>query len=198
MTINPYQAPTVAQPASHLEASWERPPRPIGVWIVAGLHLATGALFLSLSLLIGLGPRFGLEFSRFPYYWLVLAICSTMAVLALATGIGLWLGHKWGWWLTSTYHVWGLVGGVSGLIFLAPQLQQADVADVTRVLLKEAFALAVHAAMLWYLLRFKVLGFFRLQALHRGKALAILLPIAVLLTVAVFIAFRWPPGQEAP
>lgn len=36
--------------------------------------------------------------------------------LGLATGVGMWLGRPWGWWLATYYFLWKALNGLTGVL----------------------------------------------------------------------------------
>jgi len=101
-------APAVAQP---------RPPRPLGVTVVAILQILGGVLFIlggaalaALPQLVELPlPGFGLLFGGLGAFLIVIGI------LALLVGWGLWAGKGWAWWLTVILQALGIVSSLASL-----------------------------------------------------------------------------------
>jgi hypothetical protein len=72
--------------------------RPLGISILATLKLLESLVLLALRIFFPGALSSGMESIGIssPY---VMTTISFLGVLGLATGIGMWRGKKWGWWL---------------------------------------------------------------------------------------------------
>jgi len=196
MEVNPYQPPVVATPtlADEQNANALPAPRPIGIWILSVLHLLVGLLLLVMTLFViwivstGRENRFG-----FPL-WFVVVVCGLMALLALSTSIGMWLGARWGWWLTAFYYVWGGLGVVADFLLVVWRLGELDYESIVQILPGKLTQFAVHALILLYLFKETVRDFFRLNSLRLSYALTILAIIAIGVLTATFFAAHLQPA----
>lgn len=173
MELNPYQPPVVAAPTlADAQHAGDRPaPRPIGIWILSGLHLLAGLYFLAAPFLL-----YELASDRENFPMLFVAVrCVTVAALALASSIGMWRGARWGWWTTAFCYVWALLGVVVNL----------DGNAMAHLLLGNLMKPAVYGLILLYLFKSTVRYYFRLNSLNTPKALVVLALIAIVLMAAM-------------
>jgi hypothetical protein len=184
MDLNPYQPPLVAVPTlADEQSSGKRPAlRPIGIWLLSGLHLLFGVLFVVLTL-------FALRQSTV-YPWIyplwMTTICGLMAVMAVATSIGLWLGQRWGWWLAAFYYVWGSLGVVADSLLVFSRLGHVDAESVANILPSKLIQLAIHLLILVYLFKGTVRAFFHLQSISTLKSLLLLGFVAIVVLSATY------------
>jgi hypothetical protein len=86
--------------------------RPVGVSILAVLHLIFGALqLLILALLFPkLGDReFSSAISEIGITPALLTVTlALVAILSLAAAWGLWAGNSWGWWMAGALYIYGV------------------------------------------------------------------------------------------
>jgi hypothetical protein len=175
MEINPYQAPTeiatglAAEPAG----AGGPPTRPVGIWILSGLHLLAGLLFLA-ALGLFVSQRRSLEIAdgvMASLFWFVAVMCGFLAAVALSSGVGMWLGARWGWWIASFYYVWAVLGVVADFLLTMSQISQFDPLNIAIGLAGKLVQLVIHALILAYLFKRNVRAFFRLQTLRVDRAL---------------------------
>jgi hypothetical protein len=194
MEPNPYEPPIVAAPtlADEQDFGGQGPARPRGIWILAGLHLLVGLLFAAATLLYLRGAFdvvTGEGQSRVPWPFLtVVLLCTFISACALSTSIGLWLGARWGWWLTAFYYVWGVLGSVTDVLFGIWYLEERNFESIAWFLPGHLILLGIHSLILVYLCKKTVRHFFRLQSLRMSRALALLAIIAIVVLAATIAA----------
>ncbi len=152
--------------------------RPVGISILAVLHFGGGILLGTMQFLlyarlaeleeplrtVGLSPA------------LIAVGLAFLALVGIASGVGMWLGRTWGWWLGAFYYVYAIARSGSALLSVA-ELQE-ELAGSTRgpeyYYVKYTGRIVVHALIGWYLFRPHVLRYFGLEGLSKWKAVAIL------------------------
>jgi hypothetical protein len=185
MNLNPYQAPVVSAPTLDDEqrsgdASYRRP---LGVWLLSGLHLLVGVLFLVMFVLIGWLISVGRPTPRDVPVWMVFSLFAFVVLLALASGIGLWRGSRWGWWLTGFYYVWAALSAIPEVAFLLWTFEWS-IELLAPVLAQKLILFAIHVAILFYLFRGTVRGFCRVKSVPALTALTVLGVIALIFVAA--------------
>lgn len=166
--------------------------RPIGVTILAVLHLI-GAVVLGVGIAI-LSSRQeeiaeALRQIGIPL-WMLAAGVALLAVLAAASGIGMLIGAKWGWWFAAIWYAYAITRAASALVLVFQVAGHID--DGTRsagyYYAKFAGRIVVSGLLLVYLLRDRVLEYFRLSSLSKAQALLTLLGICA----AIWLALNVP------
>jgi hypothetical protein len=103
---------------------------------------------------------------------LLLVGTGFLALLAITSGVGLWLGRTWGWWLGSFYYVYAIARSSSALLTVAGL--EAELAASTRgpeyYYVKHIGRIIVHLLILLYLFQGHVLRYFALDGLSKWKA----------------------------
>jgi hypothetical protein len=185
MNLNPYQAPVVSAPTLADEqfladASYRRP---LGVLILSGLHLLVGLLFLLMFVLVAWLVFGGRPTSRGLPIWVVLSLFAFIILLALATGVGLWRGSRWGWWLTAFFYVWAALSAVPEVVFLWWRFEW-NIELLALVLPQKLILFAIHVAILLYLFKGTVRGFCKVKSVPVLTALTVLSVIALIFVAA--------------
>jgi hypothetical protein len=198
MTENPYVAPTAFSEQS-VDGSPEPPgERPIGVSILAVLHLIGGALVFAFEIFAFANRGTlvnGLEEIGIPPIVLFVAL-TFVAVLILASGVGMWLGTKWGWWLASFYYAHTVLRNAFAVLTALATSESIEGTKRTLeyYLIRYGMRLVVSALLLAYLFKGNVLSFFGLRRISKLKALGVLfglgIAINVLLSGIAFVANR--------
>jgi hypothetical protein len=171
MELNPYQPPVVAVPTlADEQHARDRPaPRPIGIWILSGLHLLAGLFFVAAPFLL---RELASDPENFPVL-LVAVRCAIVGTLALASSIGMWRGARWGWWTTAFCYVWALLGVV------------ANGSTMAYLPAEKLMQLAVNGLILLYLFKSAVRDYFCLKSLNMSRALVVLAIVAIVLMAAM-------------
>lgn len=188
MDINPYQPPADFSASLADEPATSSGPRtrPIGVWILSGLHLLAGLLFV-FAVVMFLQQREMIDQRLMTgLFGYLVVIAGVMAVVALSSGVGLWLGTRWGWWIASFYYVWAVLGFVAEFMVMAFRFNLMDAETLVVAVLSKVIQLVIHALLLAYLLKPNVRAFCRLQSLRVDRALIPLVIIAVVLLAASY------------
>ena len=97
--------------------------RPIGISILAGLHIIgsiiVAVIFLLYIPLLQNRPEFNkvVPLLGISPATLFIVIGFVLA-LACASGIGMWMGKKWGWFLGSFYYAYFIITNINALIMI--------------------------------------------------------------------------------
>jgi hypothetical protein len=187
MSINPYETPsTDAAVADNFEPP-ETPTRPLGITILALLH-GFGSLALAALFVFGLYAsrneewfaQRGLTFASF-------LILGTIAfALGLASGVGMWIGANWGWWLATWYWFFMAIGSGVTLPISLVRLRSLGIEFAVVAVVKNVLGLCFQVLLVVYFFRRNVLRFFGLESFGKLKALGIL--IAVSLFIFIWIS----------
>jgi len=190
MEINPYQPPAESAAVLAEEPGPASGPaaRPVGIWILAGLHLLAGLLFATAAgLFVWQLDRLRGDLME-AFLWFAFVVASIMALIGLSSSVGLWRGARWGWWIASFYYVWAVLGVVADFLVMMSRMSFMDTESIAVVLAGKLVQLVIHALILAYLFKRNVRAFYRLQSLRVDRALVPLVVIAViLLTVTYYV-----------
>jgi hypothetical protein len=190
LTSNPYQPPSPLpdDPTIELPAT-----RPVGISILAVLHAVGGVLICALG--VYLVTQFKEQDRSSIIAWATITLTPLFAVLGIGTGIGLWLGKKWAWWLATFYYFQFALGGVIVLssILVAHAAFDRPLTERSAELTgKHLGRLLIFSLLSWYMTRRNVFAHFEFQRLTRLRALCILagviLLLAALLSLVIAIA----------
>jgi len=190
LTNNPYQPPP---PLEDDPVIGQPEVRPVGISILAVLHGLGGLLIGALG--VFLATQFKEEDSSSIIAWVVVVVAPLLTVLSIATAIGLWLGHKWAWWLATLYYFQFVIGGACVLLtipvaylFLDRPITQRTV----ELLLEHIVRIVIFALLSGYMTKRKVFAYFQFKRLTRLRALGIstaaILALALLMGLLVFLA----------
>ncbi len=156
--------------------------KPLGVMLLALLYIAVGAVSFLFLAKQGAGAIGGTGAVR-ALFLLMLVIYPS---LGLAAGVGMWLGRRWGWWLG----VFGVVSAalrnlwvIAGLPSLMTGMGVGG-RGATILYARFGFRVVLAGLIAVYLFRADVLEYFRMPRVSRGKALAVVAALSVLLIAA--------------
>ncbi|MCM2373534.1 hypothetical protein [Aporhodopirellula aestuarii] len=191
MTDNPYEAPSSfpSSPHSHLLEPQQPAERPVGVTLLAALNFIGGVLLFGVQFLLiaNLGAmEESLRTVGIPPILMIVGVMF-LALLAIASGVGMWLGTKWGWWLASFYYVYSVFRNGSALLTVISMADQLE--DTARgpgyYIAKHSVRIVIHALLFLYFFKGNVLAFFGLANLNKGQAVGILIGACTAISVAM-------------
>jgi hypothetical protein len=166
------------------------PTRPVGVSILAVLNLLGGiAVFGAQFLLLVNLPSMEepLRTLGIPPVLLIIGMIF-LAVLTFASGVGMWLGTKWGWWLATFYYVYSVFRNASALLTI---MAAADQLEGTRgpefYLFKHSVRIVISFLLLLYFFKSNVLEFFGMKDVSKAAAGGILLGVGTAITLAMSV-----------
>jgi hypothetical protein len=152
--------------------------RPIGVSILAVLHLVGGVGLVAMQVWMLFDYEriaAGMSEVGIPPTLLFIGVLL-LAVLGLASGIGMWIGTKWGWWCATFYYTYGLTRNFNALYFtwsISDEIP-AGPRGASYYYAKYTARFCVSLLLLLYFFKPNVLAYFDMQGVHRGKAIAAL------------------------
>ena len=187
---NPYQPPVVAAPTSEVKQLAERGPRPLGIWLLSGLHVLVGLAFVTGAIALQVAAAAGWEDATGPIEadWLLTCGLCALATYAIASGVGLWRGDRWGWWLSAFYWVgvaMNWIGEGSASLWKSRHEDNGFLIGLAAMVL---LRLLFHVYLVLYHFKHSVRSFFGLQSLHMVRTIGILAAIGIALGVALGFA----------
>ncbi|QEG02806.1 hypothetical protein Mal15_69270 [Stieleria maiorica] len=121
-----------------------------------------------------------------PYVLLVIGVMF-LAILTIASGVGMWMGTKWGWWLASFYYVYGIFRNGSALFTVVTMADQLE--GGTRgpeyYMTKHGVRIVIHCLLVLYFFKPNVLEFFDMTTVNKARAVGVLVGICTALAVAM-------------
>lgn len=198
MSENPYDAPLTIDVQTRVSKEKRPNHRPLGVSILAVLHLLGGALLFVVQFLLfaNLGAvEQALDSIGMPPLLLVVGVIF-LSLLTLASGVGMWMGRRWGWWLAAFYYVYSVFRNATAIVTIMMVADQFAGArrGVDYYLIKHGGRIIVHALLFLYFFKGNVLEFFDLESLNKPKAIGILVGICLAIT-AFTSALGWVNSQ---
>lgn len=180
-----------------------KPPRPAGIAILSILAILGGIMIAGLLLYFavylppskrremgqGVSETLGVAPS------LLIAAVVFLGVLGTASGIGMWLGRKWGWWLGSFWYLFATFRNANAL-FVTYQLSSTMPAEelaalpggVGKYYLKFGARVIISALLYWYFFKSNVREFFGVQDAPLWKASAAQVGVCIAILVAMTAA----------
>jgi hypothetical protein len=155
----------------------KKPKRPAYLGWLIGYLVLYGGILLALQLFAFRNlVESGVELDSSPTFILVSILF--LGILGIAGGIGLWLGKKWGWWLSTFYFLYALSREANTLINPA-----SSGLEPTRSWLSAGLGILLSIVVLLYLYSHEILVHFHLEKFPRWISLLILLVAAVIVTL---------------
>ena len=167
--------------------------RPVGISILALLHIAGGIVLgiMQLVLLANLDKLEPLRTIGIPPVLLMIGI-AFLALLGTAAGFGMWRGAKWGWWLGAFYYVYSMARNATALVAIAELAD--DAAGGSRgpgyYYVKHGGRILVHFLILLYFFKENVLGYFGLDDISKPRAISVLVGVCLAI-IGIVNAIAW-------
>lgn len=96
-----------------------------------------------------------------------------LAVLSVSSGIGMWLGQKWGWWLGAFNELYVIPRRINVLLAALSMYSGTEGDELTRII-RSAGQILVSIVLLFYFYRHNVLDYFGLAEFPKWKSIIIL------------------------
>jgi len=144
--------------------------RPKGITVLSILHVLGGVAGLILI------PYVAQQFSKAPEVAkgfsaagfppaVILSFLSIIAVVIIASGVGLWIGKKWGWYIGSFYYIYSILKSSNALLWLfyfMATLPQGEINDPYRHIIKHGITIIIHLLIYIYFFQPSVKNYFQL------------------------------------
>ena len=163
--------------------------RPVWVSVLAVLHFVGGIVYLGtqfifLANLKAIEPTLhtlGMTSGLMIFALMVLAIVS------IASGIGMWIGVKWGWWLGAFYYIYSIFRNASAVLMVISMTNVLEVGsrEPEYYLIKHSGRIVLHFLIFLYFFKGNVLEFFHLEGLSKPKAIGIMVGICIVISAVV-------------
>lgn len=181
-------------PPSSLYVPTARAGRPGCITALAVLFFAGGLILIGILLIVMATshlPEFRQGFAeglggRDDLVALFLVIFMLLGLFALATGVGLWRGTRWGWWLAATYYAFAVTRAILGMTIAASRNTLGD--DLSSLLGDILGETLVALLIYLYLFKPRIWSFFGLEQTSKGVAAAVTLVIGFILSVMLYAA----------
>lgn len=168
--------------------------RPFGVTILSVLGILSGVLgslvvvmsFASQANLDELTQQVGMP------PWLFLGSLAFTALMSFFSGVGMWGGKRWGWWLASFGFVYAIFKDANAVWMIPTLIERYGTPDrgAAFYYAKYGFRILLSAVILAYLYRPKVRGFFYLQV-SKLWSLAVLVGSVLAVFALMFLLVRF-------
>ncbi|WP_182870173.1 hypothetical protein [Stieleria mannarensis] len=123
-----------------------------------------------------------------PFALLVIGMMF-LSILTIASGVGMWMGTKWGWWLASFYYVYSIFRNGSALftvVTMADQLE-GSARGPEYYMTKHGVRIVIHCLLVFYFFKPNVLEFFDMASVNKARAVGVLVGICTGLAVAMSV-----------
>lgn len=157
----------------------QKPKRPTYLALLAGYLAIYGGVMFVLQLLAYTNLKTTAESLGYDPLILLVAIIFS-GVVSIAAGVGLWLGKKWGWWLSAFYFLYMFAQEITAL-FASGSLPSSGGA----ALLNAAIGILLSIVVVYYLFKNEQLAHFHLETFPRWKSMLIL--VAAVLAASLLI-----------
>lgn len=97
-----------------------------------------------------------------------------LAVLSVSSGIGMWLGQKWGWWLGALNELYVIPRRLNVLLAALSMYTGTEGDELTRII-RSAGQILLSIVLLFYFYRHNVLDYFGLAEFPKWKSILMLL-----------------------
>lgn len=183
--MEPHPLPDIS--TSREDSEPTRPSRPGGITALSVLHIVGGVvLFVLPFIMFGELDEIGgfMADLGIPPALLLISFLL-LAGLSLGSGIGMWRGAGWGWWLASFYYIYGVfrnIGALLNIWAIAPELEAVG-REVEFYYVKHGLRAAVHLLIFLYFFKDNVLDYFGKRGINKRKAILVMTGICVALTI---------------
>ena len=176
-----------------------RSERPVGITILSVLHVIGGVLGVlvfafALTKLNDPQIKSGFDAVGIPYPLFLIGI-GFLSVLALAAGIAMWLGTKWGWYLGSFYYAYSIATNLTALFSIGgvlssfpDELGANHAPGPGQFYAKFGVRLVISILIYLYFFKQNVREYFGLQNTNKWAAIAIQFAVCIGIAIASTLA----------
>jgi hypothetical protein len=164
--------------------------RPIGISILAVLGILGGIAILVMQIFTAKHYDTAAEYSGVSAISMLVNL-TILGIWGLLSGIGMWIGKKWGWWLGATYISYSVLRNANALLTISEIVAQNpdQSIDATKYYIKHIGRVIIHSFIACYYFKANVLEFFGFPTERKWKRIlayigATLLIFIVLATIA--------------
>ena len=193
MSQNPYQPSPSTAPTLAADEQLVRGLRPVGIWQLSGLHFLAGLTLLTMAFGLLIAAAAGWEDATGPIkadWILTIGLCA-LATYAIGSGIGLWRGDRWGWWLSAFYWVGLATNWIGDGCVKVWMSRDDDPVFLAGLSVMALVRMLIPIFLVLYHFKRSVRSFFGLQSLRMIRTIAILgaiwFALAFVVAIGVFI-----------
>lgn len=173
----------------------EQHKRPVGISILAILHIVGGGLSCIYVLFLIVLFSSNLETQQvFNNLGDSLSLLPP-AILAVISGIGMWKGRRWGWYLGLFYYVYSIVRNLIPFFTLRLLMNSIPYEEVANLIpgpayyyMKYGMGIIVHLLIYLYFFKDDVRTFFQLRLSKKGKWKPILVALCISILIAILFS----------
>jgi hypothetical protein len=153
---------------------------------LATLNLLESLVLLALQIFLPGSLSSGMESIDIssPY---VMTVISFLGVFGLATGIGMWTGKKWGWWLSALYLSCGVAMDIVVLLTVPERVQDLSEPEggAAQYYVEHVRRIIVYSLLILYFFKSNVVEYFQLGGGSSWKRLFLLVGV----TAGIMVIF---------
>lgn len=149
--------------------------------MLAGSALMIAAIALQFAAAIGVEDAAG----PIEADWFLMFLLVSLSAYAIASGVGLWRGDRWGWWMSAFYWVGMAMNWIGEGSVTIWKMRHEDPPLLAGLVAIVFLRLLFHVFLVLYHFKHSVKSFFRLQSLRMVRTIAILVGIGIAIGVAL-------------
>ena len=187
MSENPFESPSISnEPPPPRDRAGKRP---LLLGLIAAFHLIGGIGSSVMLVLAAASPDFRPWLGAGTDAVVFVVTTTPRLLLAFAVFFGIWRRPAWGWWVAVfSYCLGAMERLIGGALILLPDANLGMPAQgqppIALMLAPMAFGLLITCLLLAYLFTSRVVEYFRVEEVNRGKALGVLAAAAFLVGLA--------------